>query len=33
VKDWADLLENNGWKVFVAEKAGDHEAQIFAEPI
>jgi hypothetical protein len=33
LKDWEDLLKNNGWKMIISDKVGDHEAQIFAEPV
>jgi ubiquinone/menaquinone biosynthesis C-methylase UbiE len=32
VKDWVKLLESNGWKALESTRAGDFEAQIFAEP-
>lgn len=32
VRGWVRLLKQNGWRVELAEKVGDHEAHIYAEP-
>jgi methyltransferase family protein len=32
VRGWTKVLKENGWKVVMAEKVGQHEAQIYAEP-
>lgn len=32
VDDWKRILAGNGWNVMAAEKVGDYEAHIYAEP-
>ena len=33
MKDWEDVLEENGWKIIKSFMPGEHEAQFFAEPV
>ncbi len=33
VRDWVKMLEANGWKVIIKQKAHQHEAHIYAEPV